>query len=61
VSRPAICTQAQVRRNIRAAKKEGLRVAEIKPDGTLLLQADDDLALPPRPEQTVTDGWDTRA
>jgi len=34
---PAICTKAQVRRIIRAAREEGLRVAGIKPDGTIIV------------------------
>lgn len=31
------CTQAQVRRIIRAAEREGLIVVGIKPDGTILV------------------------
>jgi hypothetical protein len=30
-------TQAQVRRTIQAARREGLRVAGIKPDGTVVV------------------------
>lgn len=36
----APCTEAHVRRLIRAAKREGLHVVGIKPDGTLLVQCD---------------------
>ena len=37
LSKRAIATQAQVRRNIKAARLEGLRIAGIRPDGTLIL------------------------
>lgn len=33
-------TQAAVRRAISAARKEGLRVVEIKPDGTVVVSVD---------------------
>jgi hypothetical protein len=42
VTKRATCTQAQVRRIIRAAREEGLRIAGIKPDGTILLHVGDD-------------------
>lgn len=34
-------TQASVRRAIAAARKEGLKVTEIRPDGTLVVTVDD--------------------
>jgi hypothetical protein len=37
VTKRAAATQAQVRRNIKAARLEGLRIAGIRPDGTLIL------------------------
>ena len=36
--RPAIVTQADVRRVIRAARKEGASSVEIKADGTILVR-----------------------
>jgi hypothetical protein len=42
MTKRATCTQAQVRRIIRAAREEGLRITGIKPDGTILLHVDDD-------------------
>jgi hypothetical protein len=41
MTKPAIATQAQVRRNIKAARLEGLHVAAIKPDGTLIVTDSD--------------------
>jgi hypothetical protein len=38
MTRRATCTQAQVRRIIRAAELEGLRIAEIRPDGTVVVR-----------------------
>ena len=31
-----ICTEAQIRRAIRAAQKEGLPIAGMRPDGTII-------------------------
>lgn len=38
MTKQAIATQAQVRRNIKAARLEGLRIAGIRPDGTLIVR-----------------------
>lgn len=37
MTRPLPFTQASLRRAIAAARKEGLRIAGIRPDGTLIL------------------------
>jgi hypothetical protein len=37
MTKRATCTQAQVRRIIKAAEKEGLCVTGIKPDGTIIV------------------------
>ena len=37
MTKPALATQAQVKRNIKAALNAGLRVRGIAPDGTVLL------------------------
>ena len=42
VTKRATCTQAQVRRIIRAAELEGLRVTEIRPDGTVVVRKPDE-------------------
>jgi hypothetical protein len=44
MTRRAAATQAQVRRNIKAARLEGLRIAGIRPDGTLIV-GDGDIPL----------------
>ena len=36
MTKRATATQAQVRRMIQAARREGLRIAGIKPDGTVV-------------------------
>jgi hypothetical protein len=33
----AICTEAQIRRAIKAAQKEGLPIAGVRPDGTIII------------------------
>jgi hypothetical protein len=42
VTNRATCTQAQVRRIIRAAELEGLRITEIRPDGTVVVRKPDE-------------------
>jgi hypothetical protein len=32
-----ICTEAQIRRAIKAAQKEGLPIAGVRPDGTIII------------------------
>lgn len=44
--RPAVITQADVARVIRAAKQTGVTGIEVKPDGTLLIRLDN---IPPPP------------
>lgn len=44
MTKRAAATQAQVRRNIKAARLEGLRIAGIRPDGTLIV-GDGDIPL----------------
>jgi hypothetical protein len=39
--RPAIVTQADIARAIRAAKQAGATGVEVKPDGTMLIRLDD--------------------
>jgi hypothetical protein len=46
LTKRAAATQAQVRRNIKAARLEGLRIAGIRPDGTLIV-GDGDIPLSP--------------
>jgi hypothetical protein len=46
MTKRATATQAQVRRNIKAARLEGLRIAGIRPDGTLIVY-DGDIPLSP--------------
>jgi hypothetical protein len=46
MTKRAIATQAQVRRNIKAARLEGLHVAAIKPDGTIII-SDGDFPISP--------------
>jgi hypothetical protein len=33
----AVCTEAQIRRAIKAAQKEGLPIAGVRPDGTVII------------------------
>jgi hypothetical protein len=33
----ALCTEAQIRRAIKAAQKEGLPIAGVRPDGTIII------------------------
>jgi hypothetical protein len=40
VTKRLTCTQAQVRRIIQAAEREGYQVIEIKPDGTIAIRKD---------------------
>jgi hypothetical protein len=42
VTKRATCTQAQVRRIIRAVELEGLRIIEIRPDGTVVVRKRDE-------------------
>ena len=37
MSAKAICTEAQIRRAIKAARKEGLPIAGVRPDGTVII------------------------
>lgn len=32
-----VCTEAQIRRAIKAAQKEGLPIAGVRPDGTIII------------------------
>jgi hypothetical protein len=56
-------TQAKVRRNIKAARLEGLRVAGIKPDGTIIVCEDQnplvpvDQSEPPLPDLNAVRRW----
>jgi hypothetical protein len=47
MTKRATATQAQVRRMINAARLAGLRVAGIKPDGTIITYQDGDNPLVP--------------
>jgi len=49
-------TQAQVRRIIQAARREGLRIAGIKPDGTIVVYEQEENPLVPvdRVDRTIT-------
>lgn len=44
--RRATCTQAQLRRIIKAARNEGLHIAAIRPDGTVIVSEDGKPLLP---------------
>ncbi len=47
VTKRATYTEAQIRRNLKAALRVGLRVGGIGPDGTVLLRDGDDLVPSP--------------
>ena len=47
-----ICTEAQIRRAIRAAQKEGLPIAGMRPDGTIIFGEPVELVT-----GTVEDQW----
>ena len=49
-----ICTEAQIRRAIRAAQKEGLPIAGMRPDGTIIFGEPVEL-VPETPDQN--DEW----
>jgi hypothetical protein len=56
-------TQASLRRAIAAARKEGLRVRGIRPDGTLILDTGDDpaeaiVSLAPDGQASVPSKWE---
>jgi hypothetical protein len=46
MTKPALCTEAHIRRLIKAARREGLHIIGIKPDGSILVR-DDDAPLAP--------------
>jgi hypothetical protein len=46
MTKPAPCTEAHVRRLIKAARREGLHIIGIKPDGTIVIR-DGDAPLAP--------------
>ena len=47
----AICTEAQIRRAIKAAQKEGLPIAGVRPDGTIIIGE------PPSLAPATADDW----
>jgi hypothetical protein len=49
MTKRAVCTEVQVRRNIKAALRSGLRVAAIRPDGWIIVRDGSDLV--PAPTQ----------
>jgi hypothetical protein len=49
MTKRAVCTEVQVRRNIKAALCSGLRVAAIRPDGWVIVRDGDDLMPAPTP------------
>jgi hypothetical protein len=53
MTKRATYTEAQIRRNLKAAMRVGLRVAGIGPDGTVLVRDGDDLV--PSPASTDLD------
>jgi hypothetical protein len=40
MTKPAVATQAQIERAIRAAMRSGLRVTAIRSDGTVIVESD---------------------
>ncbi len=54
MTKRAVCTEIQVRRNIKAALRSGLRIAAIRPDGWVIVRDEDNLI--PAPEQSRLDG-----
>jgi hypothetical protein len=46
MTKRATCTQAQVRRIIKAAEREGYYVVEIKPDGTIAVSKECEIQKP---------------
>jgi hypothetical protein len=53
MTKRAVCTEIQVRRNIKAALRSGLRIAAIRPDGWIIVRDGDDLI--PTPGATQLD------
>ena len=49
MTKRAVCTEVQVRRNIKTALRSGLRVAAIRPDGWVIVRDGDDLMPAPTP------------
>jgi len=49
----AICTEAQIRRAIKAARKEGLPIAGVRPDGTVIIGEPTASLVPDQPD----DAW----
>jgi hypothetical protein len=43
MTKRAVCTEVQVRRNIKAVLRSGLRIAAIRPDGWVIVRDGDDL------------------
>lgn len=54
MAKRASATQAQVRRSIKAARQEGLGVAGIKPDGTVVVYEGGENPLVPVDQSTLT-------
>lgn len=48
-------TEAQIRRAIKAARKEGLSIAGVRPDGTIIIGEPSTSLVP---DQQQTDEWD---
>jgi hypothetical protein len=57
MTKRAIATQAQVRRNILAAQKVGLNIVGIKPDGTVLVRTEPHLPVLSLDEQLSDAKW----
>ncbi len=55
MTKRARVTQAQVRRMIQAARREGLRIAGIKPDGTVIVCEGENPLVPVDHPLTATD------
>jgi hypothetical protein len=59
MTKRAVSTEIQIRRNIKAAIRAGLRIAAIRPDGWVIVQDGDDLI--PAPQVHLDDSPSPRS
>jgi hypothetical protein len=55
--RPALLSQGDIARTIRAAKQAGAGAIQVRPDGTLVIMIEAP-AVAPEPEQPAVNEWD---
>jgi hypothetical protein len=51
MTKSATITEAQVSRHIRAAKRNGLRIKSINPDGSIVVETDESTSVTPNEER----------